>query len=113
VLQLDDRGCVARTANWEWRDIVDPMYDETANPSIYTKKVERSVVAHLAANKEAICADWRAGVYPEPDLTVDPLVVQGKSPTRTDPFKLAALCADAAAGDVTAAAIAEPTTMAQ
>ena len=105
VLQLDDEGCVARTSNWEWRDIIDPMYDETANPSIYTKKVERSVVAHLAANKEKICADWRAGMYPEPDLRVDPLIVQGKAPTRTDPFKLAALCADM---PVAVAPIVEP-----
>ena len=88
------------------------MYDEFANPSIYTKKVERSVVAHLAANKEPICTDWRAGVYPTPDLTVDPVTVQGKSPTRTDPFQLAALCADAPVADVTAA-IAEPTAAAQ
>jgi hypothetical protein len=47
-------------------------------------------------------------VYPEPDLTVDPLVVQGKAPMRRDPFQIAALCADAAAGDVTAAAMAVP-----
>ena len=114
VLQLDDRGCVARTSHWEWRDIIDPMYDEFANPSIYTKKVERSVVAHLAANKDKICADWRAGVYPTPDLTIDPNTVQGKTPTRTDPFQLAALCADTAAGgEVTAAAIPTERTAAE
>ncbi len=93
VLELDGEGCVARTRGWEWREIVDPMYDEASNPSIYTKKVARSIVAHLDANKDAICADWRAGLFPEPDLTVDPAIVQGKAPTRTDPFKLAALCA--------------------
>jgi hypothetical protein len=94
VLGLDDKGCVARTRSWEWRDIIDPAYDEFHNPSIYTKKVERSVEAHLAAHKDAICADYRLGFYPDPDLSVDPLNVQGKAPARIDPFKIAALCAD-------------------
>jgi hypothetical protein len=109
VLQLDDRGCVARVRDWEWREIVDPLYDEFVNPSIFTKKVERSVAAHLAANKDAICADWSAGLYPTPDLSVNPLMVQGKAPPRRDPFQLAALCADVApVADLTSAAIAAP-----
>jgi hypothetical protein len=92
VLGLDDQGCAVRTRDWSWLDIVDDTYDEARNPPVYTKKVERGVSRRLDGAETSLCVAWQAGAIPEADLTVDMTTVEGRIPTRTDPFRMAERC---------------------
>jgi hypothetical protein len=107
VLQRGEDGCIERVAAWDWRDWVDPEYDELLNPSVYRKPVQRAVSARLEAQRDTVCSGL-AGELPAPILDPPPYAGR-KAPPRTDPFALDTICEDdVAAGDAISEAEEEP-----
>lgn len=90
VMQRGPDGCIERVSSWEWRDWVDPEYDELLNPSVYRKPVQRAVSARLVAERETVCSGLGAEL-PIPRLDRRPYA-GAAAPARTDPFALGSIC---------------------
>lgn len=98
VVQLDEDGCAAQVRPFDWSLHVSPDWDEVWNPSVHTPLVERGIARHLEAHKDEVCDSWSrwktpeyeahiAALDPAPPYVVEPV------PPRTDPYRLAELCA--------------------
>lgn len=98
AMQRDAQGCVVQARPFDWSAYVTNDWDEALNPSVYTRRIDRSLQAHIAADPERYCAAWRAlggPAYEEHLATVfasTPPYVRGRAPERSDPFGLAAFC---------------------
>jgi hypothetical protein len=93
-----DDGCLRVAAPFDWRDWVGPEWDEVLNPPVYTRLVERRVLATLEARRDEVCASrerWDHDRWREDDLATlppRPDYVAGPAPARRDPWQLEALC---------------------
>ncbi|TNE91268.1 MAG: hypothetical protein EP330_05650 [Deltaproteobacteria bacterium] len=100
-------GCVVETdAPFDWGDHVTGAWDEVLNPSVYTRKVQRKIDAHIRADRKRYCAIWEqqlgGDVYTAHletlFSTTPPYLSAGRVPERTDPYRLAELCNAPSAG---------------
>lgn len=97
VMRRDERGCVVQARPFDWSAYVTSDWDEALNPSVYTRRVERSIQAHIAAAPERYCPAWEALGGPAFDahlgeLPPRPPYVEGRAPERSDPFRLGDVC---------------------
>ena len=98
VLQLNDEGCVERTADFHWADHAEPSWDEVKNPSVHSRMVGRGVVRRLRNYQDDYCASFE--LWAEPTYEADlnrvlrerPDYVLGVAPPRSDPYDLVGLC---------------------
>jgi hypothetical protein len=58
VMQRDDDGCVTEARPFHWSEWLDDAADEVYDPPVYTKRVRESVRAHLAEERDVVCADY-------------------------------------------------------
>ncbi len=96
-LQRDDTGCVAQASPFRWGDWISDAVDEVLNPSNYVEEVAIAVVAHLIAERSAVCAAytvWGAEVVTrrEAVLQEEAEHLSPNAPTRVDTWRLDVLC---------------------
>lgn len=95
VFRQDERGCVAMVRPFDWAEWVDDAMDEVLNPPFYDPHVRDAVRAHLAEEREAVCAGWDvADALRRRDavLARRPEFVDASAPAWTDEIGLAELC---------------------
>jgi hypothetical protein len=92
VVTQTPSGCLRQHRPFDWAEWVRPDWDEVVNPSVYSARVQRRIWETLDARAEDYCAVWRRA-KPSPTYARPPYV-SGKAPPRSDPFGLAARCAE-------------------
>jgi hypothetical protein len=88
VVQPDADQCVVRVGSWDWTVWADPSWDEFANPSVYSARVQRRLEDRLEGDREAVCEAWTPGEPVGPWL--------GKVPVPQGPLGLEGWCTVAA-----------------
>jgi len=84
VVQEDPEHCVVRVASWDWTSWASASWDEFANPSVYSRRVQRRLVDTLGDQRDEVCEAWT------PSEPVGPWL--GKAPVPDGPLGLGPLC---------------------